>query len=291
MYGIGNLTLDAIVESEEPFADPFEFFPDATPEVMEANAGWLKPRFQRPDTGRLMFCFQAYVLRGRHHTILVDSCIGNDKERPHRPTWHRRQGPFLDDLAALGVKPEEIDYVLCTHLHADHVGWNTRLENGRWVPTFPNAKYVMAKTEYDFWEERYRENPKEPRMLAFADSVLPIVEAKRAVMVGMEHEIDHGVWFEPAPGHTPGSVVVSLKSNGASGVLLGDTFHHPIQLVKPEWSSWVCEDKAQSAATRQALLDRYTDTDTLIAPAHFPAPSVGHFVAEGGAVGYRMFGR
>jgi glyoxylase-like metal-dependent hydrolase (beta-lactamase superfamily II) len=236
----------------------------------------------------MMFCFQSYVLRTEHHNILVDSCIGNDKNRPHRPTWHRRQGSFLADLARLGVEPEEIDFVLCTHLHGDHVGWNTQLVDGRWVPTFPNAKYIMARTECDFWEQRYREAPDEPRNYAFGDSVLPVLEANRAVLVDTDHEISSGVWFEPAPGHTPGNVVVNVKSNGAAGVLLGDTIHHVLQILEPDWSTFVCEDKAAARASRRAILEKYVDTETLIAPAHFPTPTLGRIVGRDGGFGYRM---
>jgi len=290
MLNIGNVTLDAIVESEEPFADPFQFLPDCRQEVIDEHAKWLMPRYVVPETGRLNFCFQSYVLRTEHATILVDSCIGNDKERPHRPTWHRRNGSYLADMAALGVRPEEIDFVLCTHLHGDHVGWNTRLVDGRWVPTFPNAKYIMARTECEFWQNRYYEDPTGPRNLSFGDSVLPVLEANKAVLVDMDHEIDHGVWFEPAPGHTPGNVVVNVKSNGASAVLLGDSIHHVLQVIEPDWSTFVDEDPAQARASRRAILEKYVDTDTLIAPAHFPLPTAGHFVHERNRFGYRMVG-
>jgi glyoxylase-like metal-dependent hydrolase (beta-lactamase superfamily II) len=288
MHRIGHMTLDAVIESEEPFADPFQFLPDARQEVIDANAHWLKPRHIVPETGRMNFCFQSFVLRTGRYTVLVDSCIGNDKNRPHRPTWHRRQGSYIADLARLGVHPAEVDFVLCTHLHGDHVGWNTRLENGRWVPTFPNAKYIMARTECDFWEKRYREKPDEPRNFSFGDSVLPVLEANKAVLVDTDHEIARGIWFEPAPGHTPGNVVVNVRSNGHRAVLLGDTIHHVLQIIEPDWSTWVCEDKAAARASRRALLEKYVDTDTLIAPAHFPTPTLGHFVRRGDGFGYRM---
>lgn len=286
MYRINEVTLQSVIETEEPFADPLVFFPDATQADIERQADWLKPRYQDPATGRLNFCFQSYILRTPHHTILVDSCIGNDKDRPNRPTWHKRSGSFLSDLSGLGVQPGDIDFVLCTHLHADHIGWNTRLENGRWVPTFPNARYVMARGEYDFWEQRYRSDPDGPRQVAFADSVLPVVEAGKAEFVDGAHAIEDAVSIEPAPGHTPGNVVINVRSGGAGAVLLGDSIHHPLQLKHPEWSSMACEDKAQSTATRRALIERYADTDTMMAPAHFAAPSPCRFVTEGDAFGF-----
>ena len=288
MRQIGNFSLQTIVESQEPFADPFEFFPDATQDVLDANASWLNPHYVDAQTGRLIFCFQSYIVRTEHHTILVDSCIGNDKERPTRPNWHMRKGPFLGDLAALGLQPDDIDVVLCTHLHADHVGWNTQLVDGRWVPTFPNAKYVMARDEYRFWEGRFRDDPSGVRSVSFGDSVLPVMEAKQAVLVDMDHEIEDGVWLDPAPGHTPGSVIVNLRSGDATAALLGDTIHHPVQLARPDWSSFACEDQALSATTRRALIERFADTDTLMAPAHFAAPTVGHIISAGDAFGYRL---
>lgn len=290
MHRINEVTLQSVIELEQPFMHPLKFFPDATPEVLEEHAGWLKPRYQDPETGYLNFCFQSYILRTAHHTILVDSCIGNDKERPNRPGWHKRQGSFLADLADIGVRPEDIDFVLCTHLHADHIGWNTRLENGRWVPTFPNARYVMAKREYGFWEERYQNDPGAPRQIAFADSVLPVVEAGKAEFVDGDHQIEDAVWLEPAPGHTPGNVVINVRSGDDGAVLLGDSIHHPIQLKRPDWSCLACEDKAQSAITRRGLIERYADTDTIMAPAHFVAPSPCRFVTEGDAFGFRAIG-
>ena len=290
MHAIGAMTLSSILELQEPFVDPFEFFPDASQDVLDRNKDWLYPRMIDPDTGKLIFAFQSFLVRTPNHTILIDSCIGNDKERPTRPTWHRRQGKFLQDLAALGVQPEEIDFVLCTHLHADHVGWNTRLLDGNWVPTFPNAKYVMARREFDFWENRYRLDPDNPRAPAFNDSVLPVVAANQALMVDMDHAIEDGVVLEPAPGHTPGSIIVSLKSNGHNAACLGDCIHHPIQLKRPDWSSMACEDKALSAETRTGLLNRFADTDTLMVPAHFPTPTIGHLTRSGDAFGYKMVG-
>ncbi|MBT7759424.1 MAG: MBL fold metallo-hydrolase, partial [Rhodospirillaceae bacterium] len=224
------------------------------------------------------------------HTILVDTCVGNHKDRPGRPMFDQLDLPYLADLAAAGVQPEEVDFVLCTHLHVDHVGWNTRLLDGRWVPTFPNAKYIFARKEYEFWEQRHLDGTEGKVPNVYDDSVLPVMEAGQAVLVDMDHQIDDGMWFEPAPGHTEGNVVLNLQSQGANAVLSGDVMHHPIQLVRPEWSSRACEDVVQSAATRRALIERYVNTDTLIAPAHFASPTMGHIISRGDAFGYRLIG-
>ena len=286
MHTLNKFTLQSVIELENPFIDPLSFFPDATQDVLDAHLHWLTPRHLDPETGRLIFCFQSYIVRTPHHTILIDSCIGNDKDRPNRPDWHFREGSFLADLEAAGIRPDDIDFVMCTHLHADHIGWNTRLLDGRWVPTFPNARYIIGRNEYEFWEERFRTDPAGPRQIAFADSVLPVVEAGQADFVDHDHAIEDGVWLEAAPGHTPGNMVVNLRSGDATAVLLGDSIHHPLQLKRPDWSCMACEDKVQSAATRTALIERYADTDTLMAPAHFIAPSPCHFVSDGDAFGF-----
>ncbi len=287
MVSVGEFELSRVVEMEGPAFEPDFLLPDSTPEVFAEHASWLEPRYVAPDSGLLVLSMQTFVVRTPRQTILVDTCVGNDKQRPARPGWHLRDGPFLDDLARAGVRPEEVDVVMCTHLHADHVGWNTRLVDGRWVPTFPNARYVFARREYEFWEARHRDAPDEPRDHgAFADSVLPVVEANMAVMVETDHQFDDGVWFEPAPGHTVGNVVVNLCSKGRRAVLTGDVIHHPVQLARPDWSSRFCEDKALSRRTRRALIERYADSDTLVCPAHFASPTVGHIVAAGEAFGY-----
>ncbi len=290
MVKVGEFELSRVVEMEFPFVEASAFLPDSTPEVIEANAEWLYPRYMQPGGDMCNFAFQSYILRTAHHTILVDTCVGNDKPRPARPMWDMMNGPYLADLAAAGVQPEEVDFVLCTHLHVDHVGWNTRLVDGRWVPTFPNAKYVFARKEHDFWETGWREGTTGLVPNVYDDSVLPVVEAGQAVLVDWDHQLEDGVSLEPAPGHTPGNIVINLASAGASAVLSGDVVHHPLQLVRPEWSSRACEDQALSATTRRALLEKHADSDTLFCPAHFASPTLGHIVSKGDAFAYELLG-
>jgi len=171
------------------------------------------------------------VKTGRH-TILIDSCLGNDKERPTRPQFHRLRTPYIADLARAGIRVEDVDYVMCTHLHWDHVGWNTRLDNGRWVPTFPNARYVMARREFAHWEAVHQRGEETPHRTAFEDSVLPVVRTGQSVLVDDDYALEDGLWFEGAPGHTPGNVVIHARSAGATAVFMGDVIHHPLQLLK-----------------------------------------------------------
>ena len=280
MYKLGELEIHRAIESEVPIFDTFTFFPDATREVVESNKDWLMPRYIDPKTIEVILCIQSYVIKTSHHTILVDTCVGNHKSRPARPRWHMQNSPFIEELASVGVRPEEVDFVLCTHLHVDHVGWNTKLLDGRWVPTFPNAKYIFSRNEFELWAARYEKGETVPVPLVYEDSVLPIVEAGQAIIVEDTHQIDDGMWLEPAPGHTPGHVMLNLKSGEETALMSGDVIHHPLQLIRPEWSSRACEDPHLSAVSRTKMLERVADTNTLLCPAHFGSPTMGHVISH-----------
>tara|TARA_B100000886_G_scaffold247982_1_gene174602 strand:- start:552 stop:1430 length:879 start_codon:yes stop_codon:yes gene_type:complete len=280
MYRLGELEIHRAIESEVPIFDTFTFFPDATREVVEANKDWLMPRYIDPETIEVILCIQSYVIKTSHHTILVDTCVGNHKSRPARPSWHMQNAPFIEELASVGVHPEEVDFVLCTHLHVDHVGWNTKLLDGRWVPTFPNAKYIFSRNEFELWAARYEKGETVPVPLVYEDSVLPIVEAGQAIIVEDTHQIDDGMWLEPAPGHTPGHVMLNLKSGEETALMSGDVIHHPLQLIRPDWSSRACEDPHLSAVSRTKMLERVADTNTLLCPAHFGSPTMGHVISH-----------
>ena len=289
MYKLGDLEIHRAIESEVPIFDTFTFFPDATRDVVEANKDWLMPRYIDPKTIEIILCIQSYIIKTSHHTILVDTCVGNHKSRPARPSWHMQNAPFIEELANVGVHPEEVDFVLCTHLHVDHVGWNTKLVDGRWVPTFPNAKYIFSRNEYELWESRHKNGEEVPVPLVYEDSVLPIVEAGQAIIVEDTHQIDDGMWLEPAPGHTPGHVMLNLKSREETALMSGDAIHHPIQLIRPEWSSRACEDPHMSAVSRTKMLERVADTNTLLCPAHFGSPTMGHVISHpNGGFRYRL---
>ena len=280
---VGGIEWRRIVESEEPDFDVHFLLPDATDEALAPHRAWLEPRFLDPATDKVVMAMQSYVLRTRRRTILVDTCVGNHKERRFHPPWaHRTQTRYLDNLAAIGLAPEDIDFVMCTHLHADHVGWNTRLLDGRWVPTFPNARYLFARTEYEHWIA-VNEGGKKYSDGCIDDSVLPVVEAGQAEVVADDYAFDDEISFALAPGHTPGHVAIALASQGARAVLSGDICHTPLQCREPGWSAVGCSDREQSAATRRAFLERHCDTDTLVMTAHFPSPSVGFVRARGDA--------
>jgi glyoxylase-like metal-dependent hydrolase (beta-lactamase superfamily II) len=271
-WRIGNIRVARILEACDPLRTPYEWFPDCTAEALEPHLHWLIPRVLEPKTGRLLFPIQCFLVRTGHHTILVDSCVGNDKTCAFFPHWHRRQdNTFLTLLANAGVAPEQIDYVLCTHLHIDHCGWNTRLVDGRWVPTFPNARYIMARREL----EAAHAAAGDPEERTYEDTVLPIVEAGRAVLVDMDYELDREVWLEPTPGHTPGHVAIGLRSQGVNAVFSGDIMHWPMQCIFPDWNFRGDKNPDQARRTRWAFLEACADNGRIVMTSHFPLPSVG----------------
>jgi glyoxylase-like metal-dependent hydrolase (beta-lactamase superfamily II) len=269
-FTAGDMIIHRIIEMEGKFIPALDMIAGLTPELLAENRSWMQPTaLDAEDT--LLLCFQSYIVKTPHHTILVDSCIGNDKPRG-RPMWSMKSDEtFMRGLAAAGFSVNDIDYVMCTHMHVDHVGWNTRLDNGRWVPTFPKARYVFGQQEYDHWnaENAKKENP------VYMDSVLPVIEAGRADIVKHDHQIGDHARLLPTPGHTPGHLAFCFGKGGDEAVMSGDLMHSPLQARYPELSVNFDVDKEQSAKTRRSFLERYCDTKTLCCTAHFPSPSVG----------------
>jgi glyoxylase-like metal-dependent hydrolase (beta-lactamase superfamily II) len=270
-FSVGDLTVHRIVEFDAPFIPAREMLPALTPQLLDENRHWLQPdSLGAGDVFNL--CYQTYVVRTPHHNVLVDSCLGNDKPRG-RPEWHMRSADtYLRALAAAGLSVEDIDYVMCTHLHVDHVGWNTRLVGGRWVPTFPKARYVFSRREHDATEALHRQKEN----AAWLDSVLPIVQAGRAELVADDYQFGDHVRLLSTPGHTDGHVSLCFGRQRDDVVMTGDLIHVPLQTRYPELSFARDKDPAQAAATRRAFLERYCDTPTLCCTAHFPSPSAGH---------------
>jgi glyoxylase-like metal-dependent hydrolase (beta-lactamase superfamily II) len=279
--------VDRILEFERPLLPPRQLFPASTSEAIDRHRHWLEPRLLDPSTGHLIIAFHSLLIRSRGLTILVDTCGGNEKPRPQKLRYHMNRWPYLEELARTGIAPTDVDYVLCTHLHVDHVGWNTRLVDGRWVPTFPRAKYLFARVEWEYWQAHYG-------TAAFVDdpyhidSILPVLEAGQAEFVEGDYAFNQEVWLEATPGHTPGHVCVHLRSRGREGIMIGDLMHHPVQCAEPDWSSCFCVDPAQARSTRRSFLQRYEDSPTLILPAHFPTPTAGRIRRAGSAWEYRF---
>jgi glyoxylase-like metal-dependent hydrolase (beta-lactamase superfamily II) len=283
-WRIGNATVTRIEEQLGPGSFPPEqYFSGFEPEVLERHLHWLAPNHYLPATRALVTSVHTWVIRTPHHTVVLDCCSGNHKDRHWWPRFHQLDSPFLQRLAAAGVAPEQVDIVLCTHLHADHIGWNTRLQGGRWVPTFPNARYLFGRTECEHWDPVLHPESDDPhRRIAWADSVLPVLEAGQAELVDTPYAIDDSLVIEAAPGHTPGHVLLKLQTPGGGGVFCGDVIHHPLQLVAPRWNSRFCEQPENARATRRRVLEHCAGSGALLLPTHFGAPHVARVTGVGG---------
>ena len=279
----GEVAISRVVEISQSFNRTPQLLPDSTPEAVARHHGWLKPDFWDESVGDLAARIQSYIVRTPEHTVLIDTGVGNDKPRPGWPAWDKRQGTYLADLRAAGLAPEDVNLVLCTHLHVDHVGWNTRLERGaggreRWVPTFPKATYVFAGEEWEFW--RHESESGREASGCIADSVIPVVEAGQARFVNAPCAVDPWLSYEPWIGHTPGHVGVRLRTSAGSAVFSGDLMHRTVQVAEPGWSSKFCYDPARAAMTRREFVERHAASGELVLPAHFPHP--GRIVRERG---------
>lgn len=283
-FTIGEVRVDAVEEVSGTRFPADRLVPDATPEEIDRHAVWMAPDLYDPARRLFALVRQTYVLRTAGRTMLIDTCVGDDKPR-NGDSFNMLKTPWRANFAALGLAFEDVDVVMCTHLHVDHVGWNTRLENGRWVPTFPNAKYLFGRTEFEYWSEALKRAP-DPDGPILEDSVFPVVEAGLAEIVDDDYQLSDSVWFEHTPGHTPGHLCVHVRDGGEEAVFSGDLMHHPIQVREPHWSSCFCDDRAASARARAGFLDRYADSGKLIVPAHFERGTAGH--VTGGAGGFQF---
>lgn len=277
---VNDISIRRVVEQEGPFFAARELFAGLTPQMLDESRDVLKRMNAIDDRDVLIFCFQSYVVKTPHHTILIDSCIGNDKPRPGRPAWNMKTDQdYARAMRAAGVDIDDIDIVMCTHLHVDHVGWNTRLDNGRWVPTFPNARYVFGQREFDYWTAQNAKAEVAP----FADSVLPVVEAGRADIVGDDFAIGDHVRIMATPGHTPGHIAIGIGKGRDDALFAGDLIHSPLQLRYPELSPKFDVDAGEAAVTRRKFLEHCCDSGALFCPAHFPSPSIGRLSRSGAA--------
>ncbi|QOZ23880.1 MBL fold metallo-hydrolase [Bradyrhizobium sp. CCBAU 51753] len=272
-WRVGKVRISKIVEFET-VGLVGDLLPQAGNEEIR-KLPWLIPLFATED-GRLKMSVHALVVETQQHRIVVDTGIGNDKEGLGDPTWNNRKGSFLEDIKAAGFPPESIDTVICTHLHVDHVGWNTRLRGGKWVPTFDNARYLFGRTEYEHWRN-HSDTP--AKRAVFKDSVQPIMEAGKATLIASDARITDEISLIPTPGHSPGHVSVHIKSDGEEAVLIGDSAHHPCQMAHVDWSTPYDTDPVQAGATRRQLFSRFADTPTLLIGGHFDG---GHLRRDGG---------
>jgi glyoxylase-like metal-dependent hydrolase (beta-lactamase superfamily II) len=279
---VGKVAVTKVVELEATGGSRF-LLPQATPGAVREIL-WLAPHFA-DENGRLRMSIHALVVEtpgGRR--ILVDTCLGNDKQGRRIPHWNGRRGTFLRDMEAAGFPVEGIDTVLCTHLHVDHVGWNTTLVDGRWVPTFPRARYLFGRREFEHWSRP--EAGDEAQRAVFADSVRPILDAGLAELVDADHQLCEEVRLVPTHGHTPGHVSVRIASEGEEAFITGDIAHHPCQLARPQWSTTADSDPDAAAATRRHVFGGLAGRPVLVIGTHFAGPTAGRVVRDG--EGFRL---
>ncbi|MFE0174179.1 MBL fold metallo-hydrolase [Streptomyces sp. NPDC059002] len=279
---LGDVGVSRVVELRSPFLPAGTFVPGAPEDVWHANEDWLAPDFWDPGSGRVVATVQTWVLRSEGKVVLVDTGVGNGRERPGSPHFEHLDTDFLDRLAAVGVRPEDVDVVVNTHLHGDHVGWNTRDVDGDWVPTFPNARYLVPAADHAYFGPDRGDAVREDHRMIFADSVAPVVRSGQAVLWEGAHRIDGNLVLESAPGHTPGSSVLRLDSGGERAVFVGDLLHTPVQILEPGCSSCLCEDPRQAAESRIRVLGRAADERELVVPAHFGGSGAAEVRRAGG---------
>ncbi len=276
-WRVGDVEVFSIPEVVALNDDIGVLLASATPELM-LKFPWLQPHYATA-AGRMLINFQGFVVKAGGRIIIVDTCIGGGRQREYE-VFCQLQSDYLDDLRSIGVTPDAVDTVLCTHLHFDHVGWNARRQGDRWVPTFPKARYLFGRVEYEHWMMLYRTKGYH-HLLHVEECVMPIIDAGLADLIEMEHRISEEVWLEPTPGHTPGHVSVRISSRGQHAVITGDLMHSPIQIAVPDWMANFDMDRAQAAQQRARFVRDSADRPILVIGTHFPQPTAGHIVSDG----------
>jgi glyoxylase-like metal-dependent hydrolase (beta-lactamase superfamily II) len=282
-WRIGAVTVTRLLEVEipTPYDPERPFLAEATPEELR-RMPWLYPHFVTPE-GALKISVHALLVAAPGVRIIVDTCFGNDK--PHALINREPlQTRFLEEMAELGWPREKVDVVVCTHLHVDHVGWNTMKDADRWVPTFPNARYLIGRDEWDFWSAQ--QNKGSVRVME--ESVRPVLDAGLVDLVETDHKICNEIRLTPTIGHTPGHVSVLIESNGERAIITGDLMHHPCQVTRPEWSPQFDSDADQARRTRRKFVSDHADQPVLIIGTHFAAPTAGRIRRDGDAFRFQV---
>lgn len=276
LFDIGDIQVAKVVDTIESFS-PKLLYVEKDRSSFDPHLDWLQPHFLDDEKGMLL-SIHSFVLKTRHHTIMVDTCVGNHKTNSGFPQWNNREGNYLAELTAAGCRPEDVDFVFCTHMHVDHTGWNTQLKDGRWVPTFPNAKYLFNRGEWDCWKDSDNEHNR----AVIEQNILPIIEAGQVQWVDNAWGIDDQISLVPTPGHTPGHCSVSLNSGKNRAFITGDMMIHPVQIAEPQWSQSADQDKALAIQTRSNFVNDHCDRDIMILGTHFNTPTGVYIVEKNG---------
>jgi glyoxylase-like metal-dependent hydrolase (beta-lactamase superfamily II) len=283
-WTIGDVTVTLAIERHTMLAVG-DFLPTATDERLAAHQSWLRP-WAIDDEGRLLFVIQALCVQAGGRKIVVDTCVG-PRQLPDFYAWVVNDGTFINALTTAGFGRDDVDLVICTHLHFDHVGWNTVLEDGKWVPTFRKARYLVGRTEHEYWKRTTTEEQAGSNVFNLDDAVSPLFEAGVVDLVDTDHQVSDEIRLIPTPGHTPGHISVRISSHGEEALITGDCAHHPVQLAEPDWYTLADGDAAISSATRKRLISEFVDQPVLLIGTHFPPPSAGHLATVDGAVRFQ----
>jgi glyoxylase-like metal-dependent hydrolase (beta-lactamase superfamily II) len=276
VFKVGNATLTRIEETYLAVYPARDIFPELTDALLKEHGHWLAPDHYDPATNKIKLSVHSWLLQLDGHKILIDGCCGNQKSRPSRPFWNMLNTPWLDRLTSAGARPDEIDLVMCTHLHHDHVGWNTQLRDGKWVPTFPNARYVFSKLDYDYFHKEDSNPANKPAEFgSFRECVIPVVEAGRADLVTGPHRLNEFIEILPAGGHSPGHFYFRLNVGGSLGMITGDVFHHLLQIFYPDWNFPKNSDAQEARVSRRRVFDEAAASGALVFPGHVGAPFAG----------------
>jgi glyoxylase-like metal-dependent hydrolase (beta-lactamase superfamily II) len=287
LFDRGDMQVSTLIEREGPQRKTAELLPGANIEIARRHFREMEPFLYLPASDRIYNTYQSFVLRIPGRTILIDTCVGENKARPPQFASYPKK-PWLDAFAAEGLTFADIDLVICTHLHVDHVGWNTTLVDGRWQPTFPKAKYVFGRVECEYWERQVDLGYDLPGRI-WTDSCLPLIRSGQAELVEMDADLGGGVRLRPAPGHSPGMFCVEFATAGGTRLMfIADVMHHPIQCRELDWSTCFCADPAQAAATRRQLFAEIADQDVIVFPEHVPFPTAGRIESDGRRYRYRF---
>jgi glyoxylase-like metal-dependent hydrolase (beta-lactamase superfamily II) len=270
-WTVGDVTITRIVETPPIVAPAMMMFNEEKTDFLRPHDEWIAPFIT--DEGEMTIAWQCFVVETKNRRIMVDTCIGNDRKR-FFAQFNDMNNPFLEDLAEAGYLPETIDTVLCTHLHYDHVGWNTHLVEGKWVPTFPNARYLFARTEWEYMTRLAEAG--DSHAAHVPDSLIPVMEAGLVDLIEPNHVVCPEIRLIPTPGHTPGHVSVHIEAKGSVAVITGDVMHHPVQMAMPDKQYNFDDDKTLACCTRRAFLTQYQDSDALVIGTHFSSPTAGH---------------
>lgn len=283
IYRVGDFTITRVPELLLDSNTPEYLYPGWDPSFLQEHEDWLIPGNLDGTRSHVIQSIHTWVLKTKQYTVLIDTATGNDKERVWSPRLHRLKTPYLERLERAGVKPENVDYVFLTHLHVDHVGWNTHLVNGGWEPTFPHATYVFPKVEQAHFS-RHENYPGSSRIkfVVYEDSVLPVIGSGQAELVEPAgKEFLEGISLHPVPGHTSGQMAVGITSGGEDAIFGGDIMHHPIQVYRPEWNSVYCEDPEKARVSRRWALEYLADRHALFFSSHFAETSAGYVTRKG----------